>query len=91
MKKMMLLSGLIVIELVIAACGSKTATAGKVIKSAPVGNNLTATLSNNDGVLRNGDNEFFIAFKDSSGKEVEVGSGRFEFLHASDGNNARDE
>ena len=49
-------------------------TLAKVIKSAPVGNNLTATLSNKEGALKNGDNDFFVSFKDSSGKTVEVGA-----------------
>ena len=63
------------VALVAAACSSNSPTdAGKVIKSTPVGNNLTVTLSNKDGVLRNGDNEFFISFKDGSGKAVEVGA-----------------
>ena len=58
-----------------AACSSnKNVDTGKVIKSAPVGNNLTATVSNKDGALRNGDNQFFISFKDASGKTVEVGA-----------------
>jgi len=47
---------------------------GKVIKSAPVGNNLTVEISNEDGVLKQGDHEFTLAFKDSSGKYVDVGS-----------------
>ena len=64
-----------VLVLAAAACSSKgPSDTGKVIKSAPVGNNLTATLSNNDGVLKNGDNEFFVSFKDVSGKTVEVGA-----------------
>lgn len=64
-----------VLVLAAAACSSKgPSDTGKVIKSAPVGNNLTATLSNNDGVLKNGDNEFFVSFKDASGKTVEVGA-----------------
>lgn len=64
-----------VLVLAAAACSSKgPSDTGKVIKSAPVGNNLTATLSNNEGVLKNGDNEFFVSFKDVSGKTVEVGA-----------------
>lgn len=58
-----------------AACSAKgPIDTGKEIKSAAVGNNLTATLSNKDGALKNGDNEFFVSFKDSSGKTVEVGA-----------------
>ena len=63
------------VALVAAACSSSSPTdAGKVIKSTPVGNNLTVTLSNRDGVLKNGDNEVFVSFKDGSGKAVEVGA-----------------
>lgn len=59
----------------VAACSSSGSTdTGKVIKSAAVGNDLTVTLSNKDGVLKNGDNEFFVSFKDGSGKTVDVGA-----------------
>lgn len=75
MKKLAIASVLAVLALVAAACSSSSTTdTGKVIKSAPVGNNLTATLSNRDGVLKNGDNEVFVSFKDGSGKTVEVGA-----------------
>ena len=58
-----------------AACTStNVGDSGKVIKSAPVGNNLTVTLSSADGVLRNGENEFSVSFKDGSGKQVDVGA-----------------
>ncbi len=46
---------------------------GKVIKSAPVGSNLTVTLSNDTGKLKNGEQEIFLAFTDASGKAVDVG------------------
>ena len=75
MKKLAVLLVLAVLALVVAACSSSSTTdTGKVIKSAPVGNNLTVTLSNKNGVLKNGDNEFFISFKDGSGKIVDVGA-----------------
>lgn len=64
-----------------AACGSETPkpTAenpipGKVIKSGPAGNNLTATISNADGTLRKGQQEFMLTFTDASGKPVDVGA-----------------
>ena len=61
----------------IAACGSKTGTdgsvAGKVIKTVPVGN-LTATLANDSGVLKRGNQELTISFTDASGKLVDVGA-----------------
>ena len=75
MKKLAIAFVLVVLVLAAAACSSKGPTdTGKVIKSAPVGNNLTATLSSNAGSLKNGDNEFFVSFKDGSGKAVEVGA-----------------
>lgn len=57
-----------------AACGSKTTEAGKVIKSASAGNNLTVSLATNDGVLKHGNTEFILTFTDSSGKPVDVGA-----------------
>jgi hypothetical protein len=57
-----------------AACGSAVTDAGKVIKSAPAGNNLTVSLATSDGVLKKGDTEFMLTFKDSSGKPVDVGA-----------------
>lgn len=75
MKKLAIIVVLGALVLAAAACSSsQNIDSGKVIKSAPVGNNLTATLSNKDGVLRNGDNEFFVSFKDAAGKTVEVGA-----------------
>lgn len=63
------------LSLLAAACTSNSVgDSGKVIKSAPVGNNLTVTLSSADGVLRSGDNEFFVSFKDASGNPVDVGA-----------------
>ncbi len=61
--------------LIISACGPKREVirTGKVIKSASVGS-LTATLSNDIGVLKHGNEEFMLAFTDSSGKPVEVGA-----------------
>jgi hypothetical protein len=67
-------------SLLAAACLQSSGTdTGTVIKSGPVGNNLAATLSNNDGVLKHGDEEFYLSFKDSSGKPVEVGAVALNF------------
>jgi predicted small lipoprotein YifL len=75
MKKLAIAFVFGVLVLAAAACGSKgPIDTGKEIKSAAVGNNLIATLSNKDGVLKNGDNEFYVSFKDGSGKAVEVGA-----------------
>lgn len=72
-----------VVLLITAACGSKTGTSGgvptgKVIKAVPVGN-LTATLSNDSGVLKRGDQELMLSFTDASGKPVDVGSVSLNF------------
>src|SRR5260370_34289125 len=69
-----------VVLLIAAACGSKTGTEtsgsnvpiGKVIKTMPVGN-LTATLSNDSGMLKRGNQELTISITDASGKIVDVG------------------
>ena len=74
MKKMLLLSGLIAVALFLAACGSKNPTTGTVIKTASAGNNLTVSLATADGVLRHGQTEFTVSFKDASGKTVDVGA-----------------
>jgi hypothetical protein len=73
----------IVALVIAAACGSKTGSnasipSGKTIKSVTVGN-LTATLSNSTGQLKQGDQEFILAFTDSSGKPVEVGAVSLNF------------
>lgn len=63
------------LPLLAGACSSSgVIDTGKVIKSAPVGNNLMVTLSSRDGVLKHGDNEFFVSFKDASGQTVDVGA-----------------
>ena len=71
------LLGLLVLN---AACGSKTSSVetGKIIKSAPVGS-LTVELSSSSGQIKHGGDEFFITFKDSSGKPVDVGAAALTF------------
>ena len=74
MKKYVIVLSLIGLAAFIAACGSKTNDAGKVIKSAPAGNNLTVALATSDGALKHGNSEFTLTFSDSSGKPVDVGA-----------------
>ena len=74
MKKCVIVLSLIGLAIFIAACGSKTNDAGKVIKSAPAGNNLTVALATSDGALKHGNSEFTLTFSDSSGKPVDVGA-----------------
>ena len=74
MKKCVIVLSLIGLAIFIGACGSKTNDAGKVIKSAPAGNNLTVALATTDGTLKHGNSEFTLTFSDSSGKPVDVGA-----------------
>lgn len=64
-----------------AACGTKngsTTQTGKPIATVTV-NNLTATLSNSRGQLKQGDQEVMLAFTDSSNKPVDVGAVSLNF------------
>ncbi len=78
----------------IAACGSELKPTadnpipGKVIKSGPAGNNLTATISNADGTLKKGSQEFMLTFTDASGKSVDVGSVALNYRMAAMGSMA---
>ena len=80
MSKYILAFSLLALLMIVAACGSKTASVdtGKVIKSAPIGN-LTVALSNPSGQIKHGGDEFFITFKDSLGKPVDVGAASLTF------------
>jgi hypothetical protein len=58
-----------------AACGGGEA---KTITSGTVGG-LNVTLANDAGLLRHGEEEFTVTFRDSSGKTVDVGSASLNF------------
>lgn len=74
MKKLTIAFSLLVLVVLALACGSQATPSGKVIKSAPAGNNLTVALATSDGVLKKGKTEFTLTFADSSGKPVDVGA-----------------
>ena len=74
MKRLVFVLSSIALALFIAACGSKTTDTGKVMKTAPAGNNLTVALATSDGVLKHGNSEFMLTFSDTSGKPVDVGA-----------------
>ena len=87
MKKFILMTGLVALFgliALLAACGSATQPTaqnpiqGKVIKSGSI-NNLTVTLSNDTGKLKNGEQELMLAFTDASGKAVDVGAASLNF------------
>ena len=65
---------LIALGILAIGCDPGTPGTGKVIKSAPAGNNLTVTLATPDGVLKHGNAEFTLTFADSSGNPVDVGA-----------------
>ena len=82
-KSLVITIALGVVFVIAAACGSKTGSnesvaTGKVMKTVPVGN-LTATLSNDSGVLKRGNQELTISFADASGKLVDPGAMSLNF------------
>ncbi len=80
MRKTVLLIGLVALSFVIVfitACDSGSSNAGMTITSGAAGNNLTATISSADGILRKGQQEFTLTFSDASGKPVDVGAVAF--------------
>jgi hypothetical protein len=79
-KKIITLSIFIAMLAVISAACSKTNSSSgeQIIKSAKSGN-LTVTLSNATGELKNGENDLFISFADASGKLVDVGAAALNF------------
>ncbi|MGD9631057.1 MAG: FixH family protein [Pyrinomonadaceae bacterium] len=84
MKKTMFVLLLLAVAAFAAACGGAdtgggSAAVGKEIKSGTAGNNLTATLSSADGVLRKGKQTVTLKFADQSGKPVDVGAASLNF------------
>ncbi|HEU4596201.1 MAG TPA: FixH family protein [Pyrinomonadaceae bacterium] len=86
MMKIIATLGVVAVLLAAAACGpgsagsggGAAAETGKEIKSGKVGS-LTVIISNEEGVLKQGDEEFFVTFKDAAGKPVDVGAASLNF------------
>lgn len=81
MSKYFVAFSLLVLLVLAAACGSnnsKSVDTGKVVKSSPVGN-LTVEISSPTGQIKHGGDEFFVTFKDTSGKPVDVGAAALVF------------
>jgi hypothetical protein len=76
-KRMLKTAGALALLAALAACGSGGAGA-KEIASGKVGA-MTVTLSDSDGVLRSGEQELTVTFKDASGKASDVGSASLNF------------
>ncbi len=63
-----------------AACGgSSSGGQGQVVKSVPISDKITVTLSNETGKLKVGDQQVMLAFTDASGKAVDVGAASLNF------------
>ncbi len=61
------------------ACGPRgNSSTPREIKSGTIGR-LTVTLANTDGVLRHGEQEFTVTFKDAAGQPVDVGAATLTF------------
>jgi hypothetical protein len=82
MKKNLVLGMTFVLLLLVAACGSKTGSvttqSGKPIATVKI-NDLTATVANDSGQLKNGPQELTLSFTDSTGKPVDVGAVSLNF------------
>ena len=78
-KRLFATVGTLALFAALAACGTGGGTAGgKEFASGKVGS-LTVSLASPDGVLRDGDQELTVTFKDASGKAVDVGSASLNF------------
>ena len=77
-RKLATVSAIVLLVSLAAACGPRAVGGAKEIKSAAVGG-LSVTIANDEGVLRHGEAEFDLTFKDSSGKTVDVGSAALNF------------
>ena len=76
MKKLIATAAALALLALAAACGGGAGE--KEIKSGKVGA-LTVVLANSDGVLRHGEQELTVTFRDASGKGVDVGSASLNF------------
>ncbi|MDQ3920001.1 MAG: FixH family protein [Acidobacteriota bacterium] len=74
-RKSALITALVLLA-ALTACGPRGGA--KEIKSGTVGG-LSVTLANGEGVLRQGQQEFTVTFRDSAGKTVDVGSASLNF------------
>lgn len=76
MKKLVAVSILFGTLALMAACGGDAES--KEIKSGKIGD-LTATLANEEGVLKHGEEEFTLSFTDASGQPVDVKGASLNF------------
>lgn len=64
-----------------AACGGSSSSGGdmKKIADKKVGDNLTVTISNADGKLKNGAQDIMLSFTDGAGNPVEIKAASLNF------------
>jgi hypothetical protein len=74
-RKLAFITALVLVA-ALAACGPRGG--GREIKSGTVGG-LSVTLANGEGLLRQGQQEFIVTFRDPSGKTVDVGAASLNF------------
>jgi nitrogen fixation protein FixH len=81
-KKLIIFTIILSIIAIAAACGSAPATGGdsKTIQTKKTDDNLTATLSNETGKLKNGKQEVILAFTDAAGKPAEITAATLNFM-----------
>jgi hypothetical protein len=81
MKRTLVIATTFALLIIAAACSSKSGTSGDT--GTPIAkvtvNNLTATISNGTGQLKQGQQELTLAFTDSSGKHVDAGAVSLNF------------
>lgn len=67
------------ITLAVACGGAATSSDMKEIASKKVNDNLTVTLLSDDGTLKNGKQEIYIAFTDGAGNPVDITQATLNF------------
>src|SRR5687768_12404753 len=77
-KKLIATIGTLALLAASAACGGGGGGGEKEFAAGKVGN-MTVSLAAGGGVLRDGDQELTVTFKDASGKPVDVGSASLNF------------
>ncbi len=82
--KSILAPTLLMIIALFAACGTGASGGEKVIKSAKAGE-MTVTISNPNGELKNGENDLIVTFADAAGNPVDVGAASLNFHMAAMG------
>ncbi|MDH3527973.1 MAG: FixH family protein [Acidobacteriota bacterium] len=80
MKSLLFSTTLIAFSLFIAACGGgATGTSMKTIAEKKVNDNLTVSIMNADGKLKNGEQDITLKFTDGSGNPVEIEAAALNF------------